>query len=141
MRLHLDDSKAISRYIKPLYSNNHTTGIVYAKRLKNFEGFFSQKYSFTLDDFLIRKTFNVDVYELLADYTFLKLTDDYISPDGFKLSNITIKNTVNTVINFLLFHDQDINPRKLKHKVRLPKVVRQNKEALTKEDIIKILQT
>ena len=37
---------------------------------KVFEGFFSQKYGFTLDDYLIRKTFNVDVYALLADYTF-----------------------------------------------------------------------
>jgi integrase len=138
--LHLDSSKAISQYIKSIYSNNHKTGINYAKRLKNFEGFFSKKYNFTLDDYLIHKTFNVDVYELLADYTFY-LTDDYVSPDGFKLSNITIKNTVNTAINFLMYHDQDINPRKLKHKVRLPRVIRQNKEALTKEDITKILQT
>ena len=138
--LHPDTSKAITQYIRSIYSNNHKTGIVYAKRLKNFEGFFSKKYNFTLDDYLVRHIFSIDVYELLGDYTYY-LTNEYISPDGFKLSNVTIKNTVNTVINFLLFHDADINPRKLKHKVRLPKVVRQNKEALTKEDIVKILQT
>jgi integrase len=137
---HPETSKAITQYIRSIYSNNRKTGIVYAKRLKNFEGFFSQKYNFTLDDYLVRNIFNIDVYELLGDYTYY-LTNEYISPDGFKLSNVTIKNTVNTVINFLLFHDADINPRKLKHKVRLPKVVRPNKEALTKEDIIKILHT
>lgn len=138
--LHPNTSKAITQYIRSIYSNNRKTGIVYAKRLKNFDNFFSKKYNFTLDDYLVRKTFNVDVYELLADYIYY-LTNEYVSPDGFRLSNGTIKNTVNTVINFLLFHDADINPRKLKHKVRLPKVVRQNKEALTKEDIVKILQT
>ena len=35
--------------------------------------------------------------------------------------------------------DVDIIPRKFKFKVRLPKVVRKNKEALSKEDIVDIL--
>jgi integrase len=108
--------------------------------LKNFNIFFSQKYNFTLDDYLISKTFNVDVYDLLAEYVFY-LTSEYLSPDGFKLSTIAIKNTVNTVRNFLEYHDIDINPRKYKIKVKPPKVVRQRKEALSKDDVIKILQT
>ena len=138
--LNLDESKAITRYIKPIYTNNNKTGINYARRLKNFNYFFSQKHNFTLDDYLINKTFNVDVYDLLADYVFY-LTSEYVSPDGFKLSTIAIKNTVNTVRNFLEYHDIDINPRKYKLKVKTPKVVKQRKEALSKDDVIKILQS
>src|SRR5918995_3036299 len=67
---HSDTSKAITQYIRSVYSNNRKTGIVYAKRLKNFESFFSRKYNFTLDDYLVRHIFNIDVYELLGDYTY-----------------------------------------------------------------------
>jgi integrase len=41
--------------------------------------------------------------------------------------------------NFLEYHDVDLSPRKFKLKVRLPKVIRKSKEALSKEDIIDIL--
>jgi integrase len=41
--------------------------------------------------------------------------------------------------NFLEFHDVDISPRKFKMKLKLPKVVRKKKEALSKEDIADIL--
>lgn len=44
-----------------------------------------------------------------------------------------------TLKNFLEFYDVDISPRKFKLKVKLPKVVRKTKEALSKEDIIDIL--
>jgi integrase len=37
------------------------------------------------------------------------------------------------------YHDIEISPRKFKLKVRLPKIVRKNKEALSKEDISDIL--
>ena len=41
----------------------------------------------------------------------------------------------------LEYYDVDISPRKFKLKVKLPKVVRRNKEALSKEDIVNILNT
>lgn len=44
-----------------------------------------------------------------------------------------------TVKNFLEYCDVDISPRKFKLKVKLPKTVRKDKEALSKEDIIDIL--
>jgi integrase len=37
------------------------------------------------------------------------------------------------------YHDIDIGPRKFRLKVKLPKTIRKNKEALSKEDIIEIL--
>ena len=53
---------------------------------------------------------------------------------------MSIKQRVITAKNFLEFFDIDINPRNFKLKVKMPRVVMQYKEALTKEDIIKILE-
>jgi integrase len=53
--------------------------------------------------------------------------------------SVTLKNYIITIKNFLEYSDIDISPRKFKLKVRLPKVVRKNKEALSKEDVIDIL--
>jgi integrase len=44
-----------------------------------------------------------------------------------------------TLKNFLEFYDVDISPRKFKLKVKLPKLIRKTKQALSKEDIIDIL--
>jgi hypothetical protein len=44
-----------------------------------------------------------------------------------------------TVNNFLEYHDIDISPRRFKLKIKLPKTVRKNKEALSKEDVVEIL--
>ena len=41
--------------------------------------------------------------------------------------------------NFFEYCDIDISPRKFKIKVRLPKTVKRNKEAISKEDVIDIL--
>jgi integrase len=137
--IHLGNSQAIAQYVKSVSMNNRKTGVQYAARLRNFASYFSKTYNFTIDDLLINKTFKIEVYELLSNYAFY-LASEYVSSDGFKLSNITIKNIVNTIRNFLEYHDIDINPRKYKLKIRHPKVIRQHKEALTKEDIAKILQ-
>lgn len=44
-----------------------------------------------------------------------------------------------TAKNFLEYCDVDISPRRFEIKVKLPKSIRKNKEALSKEDIIEIL--
>jgi integrase len=50
-----------------------------------------------------------------------------------------MKQRIITVKNFLEYHDVDISPRKFKLKIKLPKSIRKNKEALSKEDISDIL--
>ena len=50
-----------------------------------------------------------------------------------------IKTAFVTVKNFLEYFDIDISPRKFKIKVRLPRAVRRIKEAISKEDVIDIL--
>ena len=55
------------------------------------------------------------------------------------LSSLTLKQWVVTAKNFLEYYDVEISPRKFKLKVKLPKVVRKEKVALCKEEIIRIL--
>ena len=75
---------------------------------------------------------SIDPYSILSRYCgSLK--------SGDNISTITIKKRVVTVKNFFEYCDIDINPRKFKLKVRLPKTVRKNKEALSKKDVIEIL--
>jgi integrase len=75
----------------------------------------------------------IDVYELLSSYV------AYLAQKGGNLAPITIKQWVITVKNFLEYWDVEISPRKFKIKVKMPKIIRQSKEALTKEDIVTIL--
>ena len=74
----------------------------------------------------------VDPYSILSTYSRYLKSDDNIS-------TITIKQSVVTVKNFFEYCDIDVSPRKFKIKVRLPKVVKRNKEAISKEDVIEIL--
>jgi integrase len=53
--------------------------------------------------------------------------------------NIWQINLIAQIMIILEYSDIDISPRKFKLKIRLPKVVRKNKEALSKEDVVDIL--
>jgi integrase len=133
------ESKAISRYIISISVKNKDTGIQYASRLKVFDTYFSKSNHFSLDEYLLDRTFKIDVYELLSGFASY-LVNEYTSPDGFKISNTTIKSMVDTARNFLEYNDVEINQRKYSLKVNYPKVIRQNKEALTKETILTIIK-
>ena len=75
-----------------------------------------------------------DPYDLLTGYIlFLK------QESNNTIASNSLKNYVITIKNFLEYSDIDISPRKFKLKVRLPKIVRRNKEALSKEDVVDII--
>jgi integrase len=131
-------SQAILKYVRSVSTGNSRTGIDYLRRLFMFEEFIKENYSFSIDELLIRKTFTVDVYDLLSIYvSWLK---SKTKDDGSRLlSDVTIKNRVITVKNFLEYFDVLIYPHTFKKRVKIPRVVTQYKEALTKEEIIRIL--
>jgi hypothetical protein len=116
-------SEAIAKYIKMISVNNSRTGNEYLTRLITFETYIKEHYPFSLDELTINKLFNYreNIYELLADY--VSRLSQRIGKDGYKLSNVSIKQPVITAKNFLEFFDIDINPRKFKLKVKMPRVV------------------
>jgi len=127
----------IDKYLENIATVNLKTAREYKNRLRSFSQFISEKYRFSIDELI--KTMiaeshgvRVDVYDLLSEYI------TYLHRKG-NLSSITLKGYVNSARNFLEYTDVEISPRKLKLKVKMPRVIRQSKEALTKEDIINIL--
>jgi integrase len=111
---------------------NKLTAREYHARLRTFKKFVEDKYSLGLADLILKiKKNKEDVYSLLSGYA------RYLSEN--KISTITMKQRVVTIKNFLEYHDIDISPRRFELKVKLPRTVRRNKEAISKEDIVEIL--
>jgi integrase len=108
-------------------------------RLIGFQEFVNNRYNAknqaetTLDNIMANiKEGLEDVYEILSDFV------SYLQT-RYNISALTLKQKVVTVKNFFEYCDVDISPRKFKLKVKLPRVARKNKLALSKEDIIDIL--
>ncbi len=125
-------SQIISDYITNISMMNELTAKEYYARLRTFEVFIEKKYSQRVDDIISNiKNGKQDPYSLLTEYA------KYLSQQ--KISTLTVKLRVVTVKNFLEYQDIDISPRRFKLKVKLPRAIRKNKEALSKEDIVEIL--
>ena len=111
-----------------------STAREYFARLNNFSHFIANEYhnQLSIDDLLVKvKKGNQDPYDVLNGYA------AYLR--NCSVSALTLKQRIVTVKNFFEYSDIDISPRRFKFKVKLPKVVRKKKEALSKEDIVEIL--
>ncbi len=112
---------------------NKATAYEYYFRLMTYQNFIASDYKTTVDDLIIGiKEGHEDPYDILSNYIVYLQNSCKISPSTLKARVITAK-------NFLEYYDVDISPRKFKLKVKIPKVIRKSKEALSKEDIIDIL--
>jgi hypothetical protein len=137
-------SAAITQYVKTISQSNKKTGYQYLSRLRQFENFCTQTFQFSIDELTINKMFHVNVYDLLSGYvSYLvsRISNSRTNGNGHKVSNLTIKQHLITAKNFLEFYDFEISPRRFKLKVKVPKVIRRSKEPLTKDIIVKILET
>src|SRR5206468_10329265 len=104
-----------------------------SERLKGFRIFVENKYHTDIDNLITKiKEGSQDPYDILNSY--IAYTRSYNN-----ISTLTLKQRIITVKNFLEYFDVDISQRKFKLKVKLPRIVRKNKEALSKEEITDIL--
>jgi integrase len=112
---------------------NKRTAYEYYIRLMNFQNFITIDCKTTLDNLIIRiREEHEDPYDVLSNYIVYLQNHHHISSGTLKARIITAK-------NFLEYYDVDISPRKFKLKVKMPKVIRKSKEALSKENVIDIL--
>jgi integrase len=112
---------------------NKRTAYEYYTRLITFQDLIRNDYKITLDNLIIDlKDGRQDPYDVLSNYI------AYLQ-NRYNISSGTLKTRIITAKNFLEYYDVDISPRKFKLKVKIPKVIRKNKEALSKEDVIDIL--
>lgn len=75
-----------------------------------------------------------DPYNIINRYVHYLRNNHNLSPLSLKQEVITIK-------NLLEYSDIEISPRKFKLKIKLPKIIKKSKQALSKEDIINILNS
>jgi len=126
-------SKALDKYIRNIRAMNRRSAYEYYTRLTTFQNFIRNDYNMTLDNLITDlKENGQDPYDILGNYIV------YLQ-NHYNISSGTLKSRVITAKNFLECHDVDISPRKFKLKVKIPKVIRKNKEALSIEDVIDIL--
>jgi integrase len=128
------NNSAVTIYIRNIRTMSKSTADEYLSRLNNFENFIAMEYDshLTIHDLIAKiKKATLDQYSVLNGYA------AYLR--NCNITTSTLKQRVITVKNFLEYCDVDITPRKFKLKVKLPKVVRKKKEALSKEDTIDIL--
>src|SRR3954447_6798936 len=124
---------SVKDYFENTNIMNKSTAEEYLNRLRIFNEFLHKEYdSITIDTLLEKiKDGTIDTYNILSRYS--------ADQKNCNISATTIKQRVVTIKNFFEYHDIEISPRKFKLKVRLLKVVRKNKEALSKEDVADIL--
>ena len=126
-------SELIQKYIRSVSIRNDNTAIQYQSRLLAFEKFIEETYRMDTDTFIQKlKNGEYDSYDILNDYCiFLQ--------NNYNIGSVTFRDKIIAVKIFLEYNDIEISPRKFKLKVRFPKAVLRHKEAIDKEDIIKIL--
>ena len=107
----------------------------YLTRLNSFNAFIKNEFGnrLSVDDLVTKiKEGELDAYGVLSKFS------GYLQ-SSYNITTLTLKQRVVTVKNFFEYFDIEISPRKFKLKVKLPRIIRRSKEALSKEDIIDIL--
>ena len=127
---HASAGNAITSYITNVSTMNESTAHQYLSRLKNFDDFIAKTYNSDVDSLLLKiKQGNQDPFGLLNAYA-AYMKNRNISP-------LTLNQRIVTVKNFFEYNDIEISQRRFKLKVKLPKIVRKKKEALSKKEILK----
>ncbi len=129
------NSKLIAAYIQNLEASNHGTARNYRFKLNIFNSFSLRKYKTDADNLIEEiKQEHTDPYRVLNAFIQYLQHDHNLSPN-------TLKQHVMIAKNLLEYYDVDVIPRKFKLKVKIPKTIRKNKQALSKNDIINILNS
>ncbi|MGB6531133.1 MAG: tyrosine-type recombinase/integrase [Candidatus Nitrosopolaris sp.] len=126
-------ANTVTSYITNVSTMSESTARQYFARLKVFQDFLANEYgTLDVDNLVLKiKQGKQNLYDLFNSYA------AYLN--NCNISALTLKQRIVTVKNFFEYYDIDISPRRFKLKVKLPKIIRKKKEALSKEDVIHIL--
>jgi integrase len=126
----------LSDYLQNMALQNANTAKVAGHFLADFKEFVDSKYKITLDEHVKNIKAGSDVYETLRTYVqFLVST----KLETKKNSPITVVQKIKAAKRFLEYSDIDISQTKFRLKVKMPKAVKREKTALTKEIIRDVL--
>jgi integrase len=124
-------SQRITEYLSEIEKQNYRTARVFGSHLRDFDKFNDGKTDEAIE---LLKSGKMDVYELLKSFA------GYLLNKG-TLSGKSVRYSVKTARRFLEFYDVDISTRKFHIKVKLPKALKIRPAALSKPDVVKIINS
>ncbi|HEX6028557.1 MAG TPA: tyrosine-type recombinase/integrase [Nitrososphaeraceae archaeon] len=131
-----DEQQKVKVFLENVARNSPKSKSTYNVALTHFDKFLSIR-NYTLESIIEALSKNhLDVYVLLESFVShllsLKSKETKLTPSSIALYLAAIR-------SYMAYYDIDIVPAKFKRKVRLPKVYREDEEALDVQDIRKIL--
>lgn len=132
-------NSAASKFLKSVARNSQSTSNSYAGAILSFQLYLKENKEQTLDTIIPHlKKNKINTYELLDDFV------DYLMNVTSKLTHKpltkrTIRMYMAAVRSYLAYNDIDIIPYKFKNKVRIPKIGKEEEQAIDAEDVRKIL--
>lgn len=131
-------SQIVIKYINNVKSMSNSTAQEYKNRLDDFAKFVLKTYECDIDK-LIHKVLSYDIQNKETNLNPYDVLSSYAAYLTGTVAPNTIKQRVVTVKNFFEYCDIEVSVRKFKLKVKLPKSVQKDKKALSKGDIVDIL--
>lgn len=132
-----DESKTkVQDFLDSVGRNSESTRNTYSFALGHFRKFQEDKYGYptTIGNIIVKIKEGLDVYILLDSFV------SYLIALPKKLTSTSIINYVGAIRSYLQYHDVEINPYKFKHRVHMPKEYHEEKQAIDREDIRKMLK-
>lgn len=130
--------EALEDYLDTIYLQSHSIASVKSYKSavtggqKGFRAFLKQKHNCDEIQLVFRaKNDELDIYQVLRDYVIF-LDKAHIKPK-------TIRNWFAAVKGYLVFLGVEVYSEKCRQLVKMPKIERYKKEALTKEILVKLL--
>ena len=130
----------IVEYLDIVKNMSTSTTNEYRIRLYNFKGFLKKELKLSIRELLQSlEEGTLDVYHVLAKYSKYLCSRD----NGRNLSPTTIKLRISTVRGFLESRSDkiEISPRKFRLRVKIPRIIKRKKDALSKTEVINMINS
>jgi integrase len=131
----ITDQKAVSVFLSSMSRNSLKSKYAYQYGLTHFQKFLKLKYQqYNIESVLKPLSKNeLDIYVVLDEFV------SYLVDWALNLTPNTIKSYIAALRSYLAYYDIDIIPSKFRRKVKMPKIYREDEEAIDVSDIRKIL--
>jgi integrase len=130
-RSQIKDLKPVKKFLESKALRSENTSRSYLTGLVHFNNFLAQS-EHTLETvlaFLLDHT--IDVYELLQDFMKYQVLQNF--------NNKTARFNYRVILSYFDYHDIDFNPRRLKNKVAIPRLIKEQEQPIDAQDIRKLL--
>ena len=130
-----NDKVKVKSFLDSIRRNSIKSRSAYLDGIRHFENFIVQTYGkYNCETILEPLTNNqINVYEMFDSFV------SYISQERNGINPKTIRLYVAAIRSYLAYYDIDVLPSKFKRKVKMPRIYREDEEAIDAPDIRKIL--